>query len=249
MVLGWNIAWLAILLQTTKKYGGVDKVLEAINNYGPMMELKAELDGVKRKLLDAEASAGKKPPETRVVETVPLMYWGRREIEAALIGVLSGLNEYVQESPDLPDEVKTLIEEHVSELLKALDSHRIEGEGSSEVDDDPGSSTQGGEPPSTGNEIRPVSNQLPRTSAYHVDYEALNRVTPDTRLLIYRRVLNFDDPSRVNINQISESIHMEVGIVSNLLNYLITDPVARYELRGLGYTDVQVPGWVAAEKK
>ncbi len=125
---GWNIVWLAMLLQVMKKYGDPGKVLADFNQYGSMKELIAELEETRRKLREAEALAGAKAPQPselvpqkfRIVEEIPLMRWGRREIEAVLVGALKGLNEYAQRSQELAEDTKVIINEGVNQLLSEL---------------------------------------------------------------------------------------------------------------------------------
>jgi hypothetical protein len=37
---------------------------------------------------------------------------------------------------------------------------------------------------------------------------------------------------------------VERAIVETLINYLMTDPASRNELREMGYSNSQLPGWV-----
>ena len=87
-------------------------------------------------------------------------------------------------------------------------------------------------------------NNTPQTSTQQVDYSLLNRIDGETRKKIIPQFLNYLEPSEEVIKIISKQLGVDSHIVETLMNYLMTDPASRKEIREMGYSNFNLPGWV-----
>ena len=84
----------------------------------------------------------------------------------------------------------------------------------------------------------------PQTSTQQVDYSLLKRIDGETRKKIIPRIIAYREPSEEVIKKISEQLGVDSHMVETLMNYLITDPDSREEIREMGYSNSYLPGWV-----
>ncbi len=122
-LMGWHFAWFAMLYHITKEYG-FEAVIGTVNADS---ESRKKLKDSGAQAVGLDVKAAKLPMDTGVKEIIPVRAWGRREYEAAIVGALKGLNNAVQEAPDLPAEVKAIVAQRVKELLKELASRGVSG--------------------------------------------------------------------------------------------------------------------------
>ena len=78
-------------------------------------------------------------------------------------------------------------------------------------------------------------------------YEALPDIGEGKRRVIFDLILRAEEPARVDTDEISLRYGLGHEVALTLLNYILTDPKARVELREMGYSDEQLPDWVPAD--
>jgi hypothetical protein len=97
--------------------------------------------------------------------------------------------------------------------------------------------------PTGGARIFGDKNNTPQTSTRRVDYNLLKRIDRETRDKIIPRIFLYPEPPYELIEEISEELDMNSAAVETLINYFMTDPASRDELRER-YTNSALPGWV-----
>ena len=65
-----------------------------------------------------------------------------------------------------------------------------------------------------------------------------------TRKKIIPQIIAYTEPSEEVIKIISEQLGVDSATVETLMNYLMTDPASRKEIRDMGYSNFNLPGWV-----
>ena len=144
-----------------------------------------------------------------------------------------------------------LFQPRVSSRRRADKTHRTTSVSESKLDTDAGEIK---EDDSSRGEAMPASskqNKLPprpdwATSIQNARklYDALLDIGVDKRCAIFELFLRADEPAMVDTEEISLRYCLGPKVALTLLNYILTDPRVRVELREMGFADEELPDWV-----
>ena len=66
------------------------------------------------------------------------------------------------------------------------------------------------------------------------------------KLDVYAKLLSVPDPSKEPEGSLSKRLNLDPPVLSGMLTQMKTNPLIRADLKKMGYTDEQIPEWVAA---
>jgi hypothetical protein len=176
-------------------------------------------DQVTNCILFARIAAKQIPPNVDMYETARLVY-----------SLLEGFTEAAQKNETISEEEKMYLDalrENLGGWLKIRPARARLNQAGNQT-------------------AQPASAEATETPRSQAPNPILNRFPPKATRCIIEALFAWKNPNDARLEVIANDLIMDVSEVREFRDYLMKDPSSRGEVKRLGYSDDQIPGWVAS---